>query len=57
MLVETGHFALVLALALALVQAVLPLWGAVRRDPTRRRMSVPMLRKRSSWSVIRSSRC
>ncbi len=34
MFVETGHYALVLALALALVQASLPLWGALRRDPT-----------------------
>ena len=32
MIVETGHYALVLALALALVQAVLPLWGVLRRD-------------------------
>ena len=28
MIVETGHYALVLALALALVQAVVPFWGA-----------------------------
>ena len=34
MFVETGHYALVLALALALVQSVLPLWGALRRDLT-----------------------
>src|SRR5690606_3702667 len=27
-MVETGHFALILAFALALVQSVLPLWGA-----------------------------
>ncbi len=33
MIVETGHYALVLALALALVQSALPLWGALRRDP------------------------
>ena len=32
MIVETGHYALVLALALALVQATLPLWGVLRRD-------------------------
>lgn len=30
MLVELGHFALVLALMVALIQAVLPLWGAWR---------------------------
>ena len=32
MIVETGHFALVLALALALVNAVVPLVGHLRRD-------------------------
>lgn len=32
MIVEIGHFALILALAVALVQAVLPLAGAARRD-------------------------
>ena len=33
MIVELGHFALVLALAAALVQMTLPAWGAQRRDP------------------------
>jgi cytochrome c-type biogenesis protein CcmF len=33
MIVELGHFALVLALALALVQSAVPFWGAVQRDP------------------------
>ncbi len=32
MIVETGHFALVLAFALAIVQGTLPLVGAARRD-------------------------
>ena len=32
MIVETGHFALVLALAVALIQSVLPIWGTMRRD-------------------------
>jgi cytochrome c-type biogenesis protein CcmF len=32
MTVELGHYALVLALATALVQTVLPMWGAVTRD-------------------------
>jgi cytochrome c-type biogenesis protein CcmF len=31
---ELGHYALVLALALALVQATLPLWGVLRNDAT-----------------------
>jgi cytochrome c-type biogenesis protein CcmF len=32
MIVELGHYALVLALGLALIQATLPLWGAARGD-------------------------
>jgi cytochrome c-type biogenesis protein CcmF len=32
MIPELGHFALVLALLVALLQAVLPLWGAARRE-------------------------
>ena len=32
MIVETGHFALVLAFVLACVQAIVPVWGAARRD-------------------------
>lgn len=33
MIPELGHYALVLALILALVQSTLPLWGAARRHP------------------------
>jgi cytochrome c-type biogenesis protein CcmF len=33
LIVELGHYALVLAFGLALVQGTLPLWGAARRDP------------------------
>jgi cytochrome c-type biogenesis protein CcmF len=33
MIPELGHYALVLALVLALVQSTLPLWGAARRHP------------------------
>ena len=32
MIVETGHFALVLAFVLALIQSVVPVWGAVTHD-------------------------
>ena len=32
MYVEIGHFALNLALALAIYQAIVPLWGAYKRD-------------------------
>ncbi len=42
MFVETGHYALVLALALALVQSVLPIWGVVRRDATLVGTAVPV---------------
>ena len=38
MIVETGHYALVLALALALVNSVLPIWGAAVGD--RRLMAI-----------------
>lgn len=31
MIVEFGHYALVLAFALTLVQSVLPIWGRFRR--------------------------
>src|SRR6476619_2508802 len=33
MMVEAGHYALVLALALSLVLTVVPAWGAAARDP------------------------
>jgi cytochrome c-type biogenesis protein CcmF len=32
MIVETGHFALILALALACLNAIVPLWGVATRD-------------------------
>ena len=32
MIVETGHYALVLAFALSLVQGIVPLWGALIND-------------------------
>ncbi len=34
MIVEAGHFALTLALALSLIQFAVPFWGARRNDPT-----------------------
>ena len=33
MIVEAGHFALILALVLALVQSIVPLVGARRHEP------------------------
>ncbi|MBG0809706.1 heme lyase CcmF/NrfE family subunit [Methylosinus sp. H3A] len=42
MIVETGHFALVLALALALAQAILPFAGARLRDVSLMRVARPV---------------
>ena len=39
MIVETGHFALALALALSLVQAVMPVWAARSGDPVLRQVT------------------
>ncbi len=41
MIVEIGHYALVLALALAIVQGVAPLIGAIRRDAALMAMAQP----------------
>ena len=41
MIVELGHFALVMALAVALVQTILPLVGAWRRDSTLMAVAAP----------------
>ncbi len=41
MFVEVGHFALALALALSLVQAVMPLWAARSDDDLLRRVAAP----------------
>ncbi|MCB1510787.1 MAG: heme lyase CcmF/NrfE family subunit, partial [Hyphomicrobiaceae bacterium] len=41
MIVEIGHFALLLALAVAVVQLVLPAWGLARHDASLMRTAVP----------------
>ena len=41
MIVETGHFALVLALVIAMVQFAVPLWGSYKNDPILMRLAVP----------------
>ena len=41
MLVEVGHFALALALALSLVQAVMPIWATRSGDPALRQVAKP----------------
>jgi cytochrome c-type biogenesis protein CcmF len=40
-IVETGHYALALALAVALLQSVLPIWGTHRGDPRLASVAVP----------------
>ncbi|WP_127090109.1 heme lyase CcmF/NrfE family subunit [Aquabacter cavernae] len=42
MIAEIGQYALILALALALMQTVLPAWGAHRGDPTLMGVGVPV---------------
>jgi cytochrome c-type biogenesis protein CcmF len=42
MIVETGHYALVLALALALVQSFVPIWGSWTRDAALMRIAPPV---------------
>jgi cytochrome c-type biogenesis protein CcmF len=44
MIAETGHYALILALAVAIVQTVLPLIGARMRDPQLAAIAVPAAR-------------
>ncbi|MEY9792342.1 cytochrome c biogenesis factor [Bradyrhizobium ottawaense] len=41
MIVETGHYALALALAVALLQSVLPLWGTRSGDSELTSIAVP----------------
>ena len=41
MIAETGHYALILALAVAIVQTVLPLWGTRTRDPQLMAVAAP----------------
>ncbi|MFC7053793.1 heme lyase CcmF/NrfE family subunit [Hansschlegelia quercus] len=42
MIAETGHYALVLALALAILQSVLPMWGARARDAALMGLASPL---------------
>src|SRR6478672_11056723 len=41
MIVEIGHYALILALAVATVQTVLPIWGGRRHDPQLMAIAIP----------------
>ena len=44
MIPEIGHFALILALLVALAQGTLPLWGAYRRDAALMALAKPAAR-------------
>ena len=44
MIPEIGHFALILALLVAIVQGVMPMLGAARRDATLMSVAVPAAR-------------
>src|SRR5215210_1275933 len=44
MIAETGHYALILALVVAIVQTILPLWGTRRHDPQLMAIAVPAAR-------------
>ncbi len=41
-MIETGHYALVLALALALINSVLPVWGSAARDERLMAVAAPI---------------
>ena len=41
MIVEIGHFALILTLILAIVQMVVPFWGAQRGDVALMQVAMP----------------
>ena len=41
MIVETGHFALILAAIVAMVQFAVPLWGSYKSDPILMRVAIP----------------
>ncbi len=52
MIVEIGHFALILALGVALAQAILPVWGAQRGDYTLMRVGVPAAQAQFCFLLI-----
>jgi cytochrome c-type biogenesis protein CcmF len=52
MIIEIGHFALILALAFALLQVTLPTIGLVRGDFSLAQLSRPMLWAQFFWTLI-----
>jgi len=51
-IVEIGHFALILALGVALAQTILPVWGAQRGDYTLMRVGVPAAQAQFCFLLI-----
>ena len=54
MIAETGHYALILALGVAIVQTLLPLIGARYRDP---RLSAVAIPAAQAMAMTSASRC
>ena len=52
MIIEIGHYALVLALALALAQSVVPLAGSLRRDAAMMAMAPPVALLQFAFIVL-----
>jgi len=52
MIAETGHFALILALVVALAQMTLPLWGAWRDAPLLMRVATPAAQAQLGFVAI-----
>ncbi|MFO1306762.1 MAG: heme lyase CcmF/NrfE family subunit [Burkholderiales bacterium] len=52
MIPELGHFALILALLVALAQGTLPLWGAYRRDPALMALAKPAARAQFALAAL-----
>ena len=52
MIPELGHFALIVALLVAIAQGTLPLWGAYRRDPALMALAKPAARAQFALVVV-----
>jgi len=52
MIVETGHFALILAMIIAMVQFAVPLWGSYKSDPILMRVAIPAAQAQSMLLLI-----
>ena len=52
MIVEAGHYALALALALSIVQAIVPLWGALARDRALMAVAAPAAHAQFAFTAL-----